>query len=394
MPSVPLQFCAENLIKLDLPGSNIQQLCDGNQQFPNLKEIRLNDSKNLMALPDLSQVPEIGQMVLNGCVNLHQIHSSTVPENLFHLFVEDCGPMKINVGGSMKGRSSSGLVIVYNYLDVPNLTFNKVTMKVLVCGKMMCGVGFKHVRMPLGETAEFMRMGIQSLATLLPFVRVVEWLESPIEFGHDFKQHHTYHVCHAYIGPLSWNDFRLYVKVRGDGEERGVEDDEEKDEDDREIISENEREISSKVNRVAETTLLLMEDEQEGADEDDSKRDDTLLTTLLIPNSIPRWSLLVRLTLKESDIIIGNNNTGCSIIPQASIILKSLNEDCRRRIQPLLAVQLSSPVSPLPHHSFTVRYNYLEGAPHDPSFLYFNSEYWSSDYFDSHGLIVHFFKNH
>ncbi|XP_028760170.1 TMV resistance protein N-like [Neltuma alba] len=232
LPSVPLQFCAKNLIELNMPRSNIQQLWDGNQQFPNLKKIYLWNSKNLMALPDLSQAPKIEWMSLGGCVNLDQIHSSTVLEKDVNLFIKDCGPMQINIGGSVKRRSSSRLVIVYNYLDVSNLTFNKVTMKVLVCGKMMCGVGFKHVRMPLGETAEFMRVGIQSLATLLPFVRVVEWLESPIEFGHDFKQHHTYHVCRAYTGLSSWNDFRLSVKVRGDGEERGVEDDEEEDEDD------------------------------------------------------------------------------------------------------------------------------------------------------------------
>ncbi|XP_028754908.1 disease resistance protein RPP5 isoform X2 [Neltuma alba] len=57
LPSVPLQFCAENLIELNLPDSNIQQLWE--QQFPNLKEINLTGSKNLMALPDMSQAPKV-----------------------------------------------------------------------------------------------------------------------------------------------------------------------------------------------------------------------------------------------------------------------------------------------------------------------------------------------
>ncbi|XP_028760638.1 TMV resistance protein N-like [Neltuma alba] len=237
LPSVPLQFCAENLIELKLPDSNIQQLWD--QQFPNLKEINLWDSKNIRALPDLSQAPKIKTLRLDGCVNLGQIHFSTVPEQNVDLCIEDSGPMQINVGGSMKGRNSSGLVIVHNYLDVPNLTFNKVTMKVL---------------------------------------------------------------------------------VRGDGEERGVEDDEKEDEDDREMISENEREMSSKSDQVVEMTLSLMQDEQEGADEHDSKRDHTLLTILLIPNSIPRCS--------EDDVIL--TQTDSPPATKYDVFLRFGGEDTRQ----------------------------------------------------------------
>ncbi|XP_028762426.1 uncharacterized protein LOC114720871 [Neltuma alba] len=278
---------------------------------------------------------------------------------------------------------------MHNYLDLVNLTFNKVTMKVMVCGKMMCGVGFKHVTMPLKETAEFMRMGIQSLTTLLPFVRKVEWLEGPIEFGHDFNQHHTYDVYHCDNKGVG---FDICVGARGDRGERGVKDDKEEDEDDREMISENEREISSKGDQVVEMTLLLMEDEQEEADEDDSRMDGTLLTTLLIPNTIPRWSLLIQLTLKEGDSI-GNNNAGCSSIPQVPIFLKSLNEGCKTRIQPLLGVQLSSPLSPLPHHYFGVVYNYLGRTPEHPYVLVFESEYWSNNYVRGHDLAVSFTKH-
>ncbi|XP_028762409.1 disease resistance protein RML1B-like [Neltuma alba] len=94
LPSVPLQFCAENLIKLHLPDSNIQQL--GDQQFPNLRRINLQYSKNLRALPDLSQTPKIESMILHGCGKLGQIHSSTIPKQNVYLFIEDCGPMQIN----------------------------------------------------------------------------------------------------------------------------------------------------------------------------------------------------------------------------------------------------------------------------------------------------------
>ncbi|XP_028754867.1 TMV resistance protein N-like [Neltuma alba] len=208
----------ENPIRLSGHENIYRYFSNNDKQFPNLEEISLWDSKNLRALPDLSQAPKIERIILRGCVNLGQIHSSTVPEKDINLFIKDCGPMQINVGGSMHERSSSGLVIVHNSLDLADLAFNKVTMKVMLYGKMICGVGFKHVRMPLKETAEFMRMGIQSLATLLPFVRRVKWLESPIEFGHDFKQHYTYDVNHYYNGNTY---FSIAVWVRSDGEERG-----------------------------------------------------------------------------------------------------------------------------------------------------------------------------
>ncbi|KAI9123792.1 hypothetical protein K1719_005092 [Acacia pycnantha] len=247
---VPLHFCAENLITLNMRKSNIRQLWKGNQHFPNLKDIDLLYSKHLTALPDLSQAPKIETLNLWGCVNLDQIHSSTFLGNgPVVLNMYDCGPMQIKVGGSIKGRSS-GCVILSSYLDLRNLSFDKVTMKVFVCGNMICGVRFKHEVMPFEEREE-LRKETQSLASLLPFVGRVESFEGPIEFGHDFNQ-----------------NFKILQK-------------------------------SKRMNGHQVVTMSLMEDDEE---DDDVLMEDIYnknVTFTRVPNSITRWSLLKDLTLKS-----------------------------------------------------------------------------------------------
>ncbi|KAI9127179.1 hypothetical protein K1719_001738 [Acacia pycnantha] len=179
---VPLHICSENLITLRMPKSNIRHLWNENQHFPNLKEISLGHSKHLTALPDLSHTPKIERVDVNGCVNLAQIHSSTLMGNLETLWVQKDGARQINIGRIMKG-TRSGLVMEYNYLDLRKSSLNKVRMKVLVCGHVICGVVFKHVEMPLA--------GIVELRYLLPFVRKVRLLEGPTEYGH-FRQHYDF----------------------------------------------------------------------------------------------------------------------------------------------------------------------------------------------------------
>ncbi|KAK4259278.1 hypothetical protein QN277_005625 [Acacia crassicarpa] len=268
---VPLHFCAENLITLKMCNSNIQQLWKGNQHFPNLKEIYLVDSEHLTVLPDLSQAPKIKYLFVNRCVNLAQIHSSTFSRKPVGLYMYGCGPMQINVGGSIKGRNSR-LVIVSGYLDLLNLSFNKVTWKVFVCGNRICGVRFKHVVMPLKEIEE-LRIGTQSLVSLLPFVRTVEWFERSIEFGHDFNQHYRY--CYSEFKR------RNADKVESsDEEERG---------DRGEMM--NERQVVS---------MSLMEDDEEDVLMEHCCSESVTFTR--IPNSITRWSLLKELTLKSFPI--------------------------------------------------------------------------------------------
>ncbi|KAI9127069.1 hypothetical protein K1719_001628 [Acacia pycnantha] len=278
---VPLNFCYENLIELVMPNSNIRQLWNGNQHFPNLKEIDLSHSRHLNALPDLSLVPKIEFLNVWGCVKLDQIHSSTVLSNLSGLWARD-GPRQINIGGSLKG-TRSGLVMVYNYLDLDKSTWNKVRMKVLVCGDIICSVGFKFVEMPLAEIAE--------LRYLFPFVKVFRLLEDLIEYGHDFRQHYDYDCW-------DWGSYcvglRMNLRRRGD---RGGE---------RHVVgprrSRRRRRRRQMINDHHHQTS--MEAREGGGEENEELMSSHAAIFTRIPKSINGWSLLTKLELRKSDSIL------------------------------------------------------------------------------------------
>ncbi|KAI9127086.1 hypothetical protein K1719_001645 [Acacia pycnantha] len=402
-PHLPLHFCSENLVTLEMPNSNVRQLWNGNQHFPNLKEINVWGSKHLTALPDLSHTPKIKAVFLGDCLNLAQVYSSTVLGNLADIYVgSNDGPKQINIGGSMKGTRSR-LVMAYNYLDVDKLSWNKVRMKVLVCGDIICGVRFKHVEMPLAEKAE--------LRYLLPFVRKVELLEGPIEHGHaDFMQHFDYDYDYDFddrivvkmkvrrrggdrggerhvVGPLTRemiNDHHHQTSMEArDGEE------EEEEEEDEEFM----RKLRYLVELLEDpieyvhvhdfkqhydcyndshemindhhhqTSMEAREGEGEEEDEElmreyycgggNSSSDATIF--IRVPNSITRWSLLrkLKLTLGKSDIMV-----------EDSLILNSLSSLSHASCKPLLHQTLSFEIPPSAFtdtdgYHFKYCYNYL-----------------------------------
>ncbi|KAK4259251.1 hypothetical protein QN277_005599 [Acacia crassicarpa] len=82
-PYVPLHFCSENLSSLDMPKSNVRQLWNENQHFPNLKRISLWDSEHLTALPDLSHAPKIRAINVMGCSKLKKNQFFNSPEQHF-----------------------------------------------------------------------------------------------------------------------------------------------------------------------------------------------------------------------------------------------------------------------------------------------------------------------
>ncbi|KAK4259216.1 hypothetical protein QN277_005570 [Acacia crassicarpa] len=291
LPSVPLHFCAENLITLKMRNSNIRQLWKGNQHFPNLEKIDLSYSKHLTALPDLSQTPKIARLDLHGCVNLDQIRSSTFLRKDVQLVIYHCGPMQIKLGGSIKGRSSWSMN-VSNHLYFHNLSFDKVTMMALVCDNMIYGFRLKHEVMSLEEREE-LRKEAQSLESLLPFVTTIEWFTS-----------------------ISSDD----EEESSEEEEDGVDQKEESSDDD------EGGDRGGMMNGHQVVMMSLMEDD---------KDDDVLMEHhcneskrfTRVPKSMTRWSLLKKLTLP----------------------LKSLSHsnECCRRIKPHLDVTLIIPSSPL-----------------------------------------------
>ncbi|KAJ4839381.1 hypothetical protein Tsubulata_031757, partial [Turnera subulata] len=76
-PSLPSNFCPENMVYLKMPGSNLTQLWEGdNVPLVNLKVCNLWGSKELIKIMDLSGVPNLEELDLGGCSSLVEIPSS------------------------------------------------------------------------------------------------------------------------------------------------------------------------------------------------------------------------------------------------------------------------------------------------------------------------------
>ncbi|KAJ4849595.1 hypothetical protein Tsubulata_047503 [Turnera subulata] len=76
-PSLPLNFCPERIVHLEMPNSSLTQLWEGdNVHLVNLKVCDLRESKELIKIMDLSGVPNLEELVLYGCSSLVEVPSS------------------------------------------------------------------------------------------------------------------------------------------------------------------------------------------------------------------------------------------------------------------------------------------------------------------------------
>ncbi|TYG96264.1 hypothetical protein ES288_A11G335500v1 [Gossypium darwinii] len=91
MKTLPTRFDPKNLVELDMSYSHVEQLWEGKQDLLNLKIIKLNYSKNLVRIPDLSSATNLEKIELRGCSNLRELHSSLHHlEKLTHLDFNEC----------------------------------------------------------------------------------------------------------------------------------------------------------------------------------------------------------------------------------------------------------------------------------------------------------------
>ncbi|XP_030964898.1 disease resistance protein RML1B-like [Quercus lobata] len=89
--SLPSSFQPDELVKLLMCKRKIELLWEGIKHFDNLKSIKLNDSINLIATPEFSGVPNLEKLMLEGCINLLEVHSSiTVHKKLTLLNLKGC----------------------------------------------------------------------------------------------------------------------------------------------------------------------------------------------------------------------------------------------------------------------------------------------------------------
>ncbi|KAL5776093.1 hypothetical protein ACOSP7_009019 [Xanthoceras sorbifolium] len=84
------KFHLQNIVALHLHHSNVEQLWNSDQNFPNLKHINLSHSKLLIRSPDFSVAPNLESLILEGCTNLLEISSFERNGRLVVLNLREC----------------------------------------------------------------------------------------------------------------------------------------------------------------------------------------------------------------------------------------------------------------------------------------------------------------
>ncbi|XP_062017105.1 disease resistance protein RPV1-like [Rosa rugosa] len=75
LKSLPSKFSSDNLVELNMPGSQLRRLWNEGQNPRNLKRIDLHDSTQLVEVPDLSVSVNIESINLEGCIGLVEVPS-------------------------------------------------------------------------------------------------------------------------------------------------------------------------------------------------------------------------------------------------------------------------------------------------------------------------------
>ncbi|XP_060667814.1 disease resistance-like protein DSC1 [Ziziphus jujuba] len=75
LKSLPPRFSPYNLVELNMPHSQAEQLWDGIQELENLKHIDLSWSTQLTQIPNLSLAPNLEGVKLKGCICLNEVPS-------------------------------------------------------------------------------------------------------------------------------------------------------------------------------------------------------------------------------------------------------------------------------------------------------------------------------
>ncbi|KAL4636551.1 hypothetical protein ACB092_03G018000 [Castanea dentata] len=103
LESLPESFYPNKLIELTMHASSLKQLWKGIKSSKMLKHIDLSYSKDLIMIPDVTEVPNLETLILKCCTSLSKIHTSLGDhKKLISLILDDCLcleslPYKINM---------------------------------------------------------------------------------------------------------------------------------------------------------------------------------------------------------------------------------------------------------------------------------------------------------
>nr|XP_023919275.1 TMV resistance protein N-like [Quercus suber] len=135
LSSMPTNFQPNKLVELKMHCSSIKRLWDGIMNLDELKLIDLRNSQNFET-PNLSGVPKLKQLILQGCTGLSKIHPSL--ENLKQLIRLDLNDLPLSVE-LLTGLIKLDLRGCKNLSSLPNACYSSMSLKILTlsgCSKL------------------------------------------------------------------------------------------------------------------------------------------------------------------------------------------------------------------------------------------------------------------
>ncbi|RDX79133.1 Protein SUPPRESSOR OF npr1-1, CONSTITUTIVE 1, partial [Mucuna pruriens] len=129
--SLPLNFCPENLVRLEMWHCHLEELWKPNQELtkfclryliicflrqdlplPKLKRLDLSYSSKLNRIPDLSLSPNIEEIILSYCRSLTQVDSSAFLTKLNFLCLNGCVELtSVTIPSNILSRSSGSILL-------------------------------------------------------------------------------------------------------------------------------------------------------------------------------------------------------------------------------------------------------------------------------------------
>ncbi|XP_011011965.1 PREDICTED: TMV resistance protein N-like isoform X2 [Populus euphratica] len=94
--SLPAGLQVDELVELHMANSSIEQLWYGCKSAVNLKIINLSNSLNLIKTPDFTGIPNLENLILEGCTSLSEVHPSLARhKKLQHVNLVHCQSIRI-----------------------------------------------------------------------------------------------------------------------------------------------------------------------------------------------------------------------------------------------------------------------------------------------------------
>ncbi|KAB2598632.1 TMV resistance protein N-like [Pyrus ussuriensis x Pyrus communis] len=124
LKSLPSNFHPKNLIDLEMPYSQIEQLWEGNKHLERLEFIGLSHSQYLNKTPDITEAKNLEILNLEGCTSLTEVHPSISDlEHLVFLSLKGCKELKI-LSSRIHMKSLKTLVLsgCSNFVKFPEIS--------------------------------------------------------------------------------------------------------------------------------------------------------------------------------------------------------------------------------------------------------------------------------